>query len=108
MVPADAVKGSPAEGAYTEVWVCPNAANHGGTVECEHCGEQVPGPQFHYSYTPGLLGSGRWNCFPTAAHRAKQDAKFEADWKERIAMREGRSPVVPIELPGEEYTGHDC
>lgn len=52
-------------GDFTQVWRCPNAANHGIPVECANdCGEMVPNVRYHYSYTPGLLGSGRWSCFP--------------------------------------------
>lgn len=50
---------------YIQVWTCPNAARHGKLVLCANdCGVLVPNPRYHYSYTPGLLGSGRWCCFP--------------------------------------------
>lgn len=51
------------EDAYDEIYHCPNVENHGKTVECTNCGEQVKSNNQHYSYTPGLLGSGRWSCF---------------------------------------------
>lgn len=52
-------------GTYVVVLRCPNVAMHGTTVPCENdCGEQVLNPRQHYSYTPGLIGSGRWRCFP--------------------------------------------
>lgn len=54
-------------GEYVEVWTCPNVANHGTKVPCANgCGELVPNDQYHYSYTEGLIGSGRWSCFPGA------------------------------------------
>jgi len=53
------------EGYYSTKYTCPNAANHGKTVKCgNNCGKEVPNSQFHYHYTPGLIGSGGWVCFP--------------------------------------------
>lgn len=61
-------------GEYIEVWECPNVANHGKLVPCANgCGEDVPNNQFHYSYTEGALGSGRWSCFPAPAYMERLD-----------------------------------
>jgi hypothetical protein len=49
-------------GRYTTVWECPNVVNHGTTVECQNCGEQVRHPNEHWHSIEGLIGSGKWVC----------------------------------------------
>lgn len=76
---------------YMLGYACPREQEHGKSVECENgCGQAVPNPKYHYSYTPGLLGSGRWSCF--SKRRVDEEA-------ERLGFELSRprsfSPGVP-------------
>lgn len=71
LVPLHADPAHSRERYFVTAYRCLRAAEHGHLVPCENdCGELVPNPQFHYSYTDGLLGSGRWSCFPKQQVRA--------------------------------------
>ena len=58
--------------SYAVRFTCPNADNHGTTMDCPHgCGAQVRNPQEHYYYVPGMYGSPKWTCIPRAQVEAQ-------------------------------------
>lgn len=55
-------------GSIIGVYRCPHAKGGFDThdpVPCQNCGDDVPGPDYHYYSIDGLLGSGKWTCTST-------------------------------------------
>jgi hypothetical protein len=69
------------DGVYVAAWRCPNRDNHGATVECPNCGEQVPSQSYHATWTDGLYGSFRYHCMrplPPICYAELSEPKYEA------------------------------
>lgn len=59
------------DGPFVQLWRCPNRGKHGIPAECDNgCGEPVLNPRQHYSSVSGLIGSGRWMCWPKREFQA--------------------------------------
>lgn len=47
---------------YTFAYNCPRESEHGTLTPCENCGRPARSSRQHYSFRPGVLGSGKWSC----------------------------------------------
>lgn len=95
-------------GGWSAVWTCPNEANHGQTVKCSNCGEQVKHPREHWHSVKGVYGSGKWMCFPpippTCWEPALEQPIYPPDPPGVTSIRMGGYVVCSKRLPCPDHS----
>lgn len=81
-------------GGYVQVYQCAYRESHGTLVPCgNRCGEEVRNPREHYSFTEGLIGSGRWSCIPK---RITPETCTHPEEKRITPPQEGRAQLCGV------------